>query len=71
LYGKYFTYNGRSSEDFNLIMGSLNSNNDVPFAMNRNILKGDMNRYRSNPNHMGTAWTDVLSFGISVVKDPC
>lgn len=52
-------------------MGSINSNNDVPFAMNRNILKGEMNRYRSNPNHMGTAWTDVLSFNISVIKDPC
>ena len=39
--------------------------------MSRTILKGGMNRYRSNPNHMGTQWDDVLSFSVSVVKNPC
>ena len=68
----YFTYNGHSSSEYNLVIGSMGAmNNSISLAMSREILKGTINRYKSNPNHMGTRWNDVLQFTISMVKDPC
>lgn len=68
----YFTYNGHSSSEFNLVIGSMGTaTGSISLAMSREILKGTINRYKSNPNHMGTRWNDVLSFTISLIKDPC
>lgn len=71
MHGKYFTYNGYSSEDFGLMLGGFNVNEDIPLGLSRNILKGEMNRYRKIPNFMGTSYVDVLQFTISLIKDPC
>lgn len=71
MYGKYFTYNNRSSEDFDLMIGGLNPSTDIPFAMSRQIISGSLNRFKNMVNTMGTAWSNVLSFEISVVRDAC
>lgn len=71
MYGNYFTYNGASSQDYGLAIGGLQVDTDVPLAMAREILRGTMNRYRVIPNHMGTAYQEVLIFTISMIKDPC
>lgn len=68
---EYFTYNGHSSSDYNLVIGGLDINNSIPLGMDRNILAGTMNRYRNSPNHMGTQYSGVLVLSISMVKDPC
>lgn len=71
MYGKYFTYNNKSTEDFGLIVGGTNVSSGIPFAMSRQMIKGSLNRYKNQVNFMGTAWSDVLVFEISVVRDVC
>lgn len=70
MYGKYFTYDNEASTDYGLMIGGFQVD-DVPLAMNRELLKGTLNRYRNRVNHMGTQWSDVLEFTISFIKDPC
>lgn len=71
MWGKYFYYDGHTSDEFDLVVGGFNLNNDVPLAMSRDIIKSDLNRVRHKANHMGTKWSDPLSFNISMVKNPC
>ena len=71
MYGNYFFYNGQTSQDYGLMIGGYNLDTDVPLGMNREILRGSMNRYRITPNHMGTAYQEPLVFTISMVKDQC
>lgn len=71
MYGKYFTYNNKSTEDFGLMIGGSNVSSNIPFAMSRQIIKGSLNRYKNQVNFMGTAWSDVLVFEISMVRDVC
>jgi len=49
-----FDYNGHNSAEFDLAIGGISISDDIPLGMNREILAGSINRYRSNPNHMGT-----------------
>ena len=71
MYGKYFTYDNEASTDYGLMIGGFEVDNDIPFAMSRELLKGSLNRYRNRVNHMGTQWSDVLEFTISFIKDTC
>lgn len=71
MFGKYFTYDDKSSEDFTLMIGSFDIDIEIPMGLSRDILKGEMNRFRSIPNHMGTSYNDVLSFQITLLKDKC
>ena len=71
MYGKYFTYNGHSSEEFGLIIGGTDSLTDIPLAMSRQVNVGTLGKYRNKVNTMGTTWDSVLSFSIPLMKDPC
>ena len=71
LFGRYFTYNNASSEDFGIMLGGFSTDVEVPLGLTRDILRGSLNKQRSTPNFMGTSYADVLNFTISVVKDPC
>ena len=53
MYGKYFTYDNEASTDYSLMISGFQQD-DVPLAMNRELLKGTLNRYRNRVNHMGT-----------------
>lgn len=70
MFGKKFTYDNHSSEEHSLIIASFEQNTEIPMGLSREILKGEMNRFRTSPNHMGTSYQDVLSFNITVVKNP-
>ena len=70
-FGKNFTYNGKSTEDFHLIICGLEEERDAPLGLEREIDKGDTNSYRTRPNHFGARYSDTLSFGIHLIKDPC
>ena len=70
MYGKYFQYDGELSTSYNLIIGGIEQNN-LEFGLNRDILRGDFNRFRHRLGHMGTKWNAPLSFNISFVKDIC
>ena len=70
MFGKKFTYDNHSTEEYSLIIASFDQNTQIPMGLTRNIIKGEMNRFRSTPNHMGTSFQDVLIFDITLVKDP-
>lgn len=70
MFGKYFVYDNHSSEEYELIIASFEQNTEIPMGLSREILKGGTNRFRTFPNHMGTSYSDVLIFNITLVKDP-
>ena len=70
-FGKYFTYNGHSSADFNLALASFESVDSYESGIHRDVQRGDMNRYRYKPNHFGTTYNDVLTFRVTMIKDFC
>lgn len=45
--------------------------NDYVFGLSRDVMRGEFNRYRNRPGHMGTKWQNPLSFKISFIKDVC
>lgn len=71
MFGKYFTYNNHSSEDFDLMIGGFDYTENISFAMGRTVYKGGFTTVRKIPNFMGTEYNDVLTFEISCIKDVC
>ena len=71
--GKYFEYNGKSSKDMGLTIGFFNNIHDdeIPMGLDRTIDRGEMNPYRSRPNHFGTTYDDPLVFELGIIKDTC
>lgn len=53
------------------MIGGFRTEVVVPLAMERDVLRGSLNRFRSIPNFMGTQYQDTLAFTVSVVKDAC
>lgn len=70
-FGDSFTYNNVSSDNYNLILCSFETSDTTPLGLSRSINKGETNNYRYKPNHLGVAYSDVLTFDITVMKDPC
>lgn len=70
MFGEFFVYDGKSSADYDLVIGGFGSD-DIEMGLSRNILKGEQNKFRPVPNHMGTVYSDVLKFQVSLIKNPC
>ena len=71
MHGKYFTYDGEDSQTHSLAIAGLEQNDDVVFSLGREVLASQLNRYRNRVGHMGTRWSDVLTFNIQFIKSPC
>ena len=71
MYGKYFEYDGTDSQELHLAIAGLEQSDDVTFGLGREVLHSSLNRYRNRVGHMGTRWSDVLTFNIQLIKDPC
>lgn len=69
-YGSSFIYNNRSSVEFDVIIGGF-ENKDIQLNNARTIEKSTMNKYRHKVNTYGVNYSDVLSFTIQLIKDPC
>lgn len=71
-YCKSFTYNGYSSEDFDLAFGTADGAiTDVKMGLKRSSEHSGITKYRLVPNHSGTKYDEVLEFEISLIRDPC
>ena len=70
-FGKYFEYNGHSSQEFNLMLASFDEVDEYATGMEREVQRGDMNRYRFKPNHMGMTYNSPLEFEVTFIKDMC
>jgi hypothetical protein len=67
MFGKYFEYNGETSKDYNLKICSFNSI-EIPMGLGREIIKGETTKFCPIANHLGTRYSDVLSFSVSFAK---
>lgn len=70
MYGKSFTYNGRSSEDFHVIIGGFKPM-DTPLNLKRDITASEINRYRKQVSTYGVNYNSTLSFELYLMKDIC
>ena len=62
-------YNGKSSDDFDLICCSVDDNSqETPMLAEREILKGETTQNRPVANHYGTKYSDVITFDITFIK---
>lgn len=64
-----FEFNGSRSDDYGIVITRIEENDT--FGLNRDIVKGERNKYRVRENHFGTIYNDNLSFTISVMKTIC
>lgn len=70
IFGKYFEFNGKSSESFGLTIVSFETIDSVPMGLERSVNIGEMNIFRQRPNHFGATYTAPLQFNVTVVKNP-
>lgn len=63
-----FKYNGKSADDFGLIVLKLD---DINMGLSREIIKGGKTKFRAKSNHYGTKYTDDIAFSIVIMKNPC
>lgn len=69
--GKYFVFDGENSIEYNLMIAGIERNEEINLALEREVLRGTLNRYRSKVFHMGASWKEPLSFQITFMKDAC
>ena len=67
--GSDFLFLDKHLLDFNMIMAKPNV--DAVSGLNREILKGSTNAYRSQAIHYGTKYSDVLTLSIFIIKYNC
>lgn len=70
-FGKSFTYNGMNTKvDFNMITAFTGNGDDtMNLGLTREIVKGETTKFRPSANHLGTKYSDVLSFPITLIKN--
>lgn len=69
-YGQYFIYDGKSSEEFDIVIAGLQKY-DTPLNLSRDVSQSTINRYRTILNTYGVKYTEPLSFNLQLMKDPC
>lgn len=69
-FGKYFEYNGRSTEQYGLMLVSLDQDPDKNTGLSRSSIKGATTKFRKKANHLGMAYDEALSFEVTLIKDP-
>lgn len=63
-----FEYNGHSSEEFGLLLTSIEENENV---FSRSLILGEKNKYRTRENHFGATYDENYKFVIKFIKNPC
>lgn len=68
IFGSSFTYNGKSSDDFGVIICASEQPESIPMGLTREILKGEITSKRPVANWYNTKYSDVLSFDVTITK---
>lgn len=63
-----FTYNGISTDDYDLMIVTFETLDKVSSGLQREVIKGESNEYRMIANHFGTKWTEVIQFSRTLIK---
>lgn len=69
--GKYFTYNNKSTKDYNLVLVDIDGTGEQKFSLNRESGIGSINKYNYSPMSTGSYYSECLSFPIHLVKGSC
>lgn len=67
--GQDFMFGDKHLRDFGFIM--VKSQNDDVSGLNREILKGTTNMYRTQAVHYGTVFSDVITLPLFIIKYNC
>lgn len=68
IFGSSFTYNGKSSDDFGVILCTSEQLDSIPMGLTRETLKGEITSKRPIANWYNTKYSDVLSFEVTITK---
>lgn len=68
IFGSSFTYNGKSSDDFGVIICASEQPESIPMGLTREILKGEITSRRPVSNWYNTKYSDVLTFEVTITK---
>lgn len=68
LYGSNFTYDGKSSETYSVVMCTDGAIESVPMGLSRELIVGEMTAHRPTSNYYGVKYSEVLSFEITITK---
>ena len=64
-----FVYMTKRLSNFGFVI--VNSEDEDTTGLSRNILKGETSSYRTEANHYGTTYNDVIVLNFLIVKNPC
>lgn len=64
----HFEYNNTSTLDRNLILADFDNKDSLDSGLSREILKGDTTSARYTANHLGSKFTNVITFTKALVK---
>lgn len=64
----HFEYNNSSTLDRNLILVDFDSRDSLDSGLNREIIKGSTTSVRHTANHLGSKFTNVITFTKALVK---
>lgn len=65
-----FTYNGQSTDDFNVIVASFDFTDELTSGLTREIIRSEFNTVNSILNHMGTKYSEPITFTRTLIKNP-
>ena len=68
IFGSSFTYNGKSSDDFGVIICASEQPESIPIGLTREILKGEITSRRPVANWYNAKYSDVLTFEVTITK---
>ncbi len=68
IFGSSFTYNGKSSDDFGVIICASETPDSIPMGLTREALKGEITSRRPVANWYNTKYSDVLTFDVTITK---
>ncbi len=66
-----FIYNKKSLSDFEYVVVSFETSDELPLGLERTIEKSQKNRFRVDSNIYSITYTNDLEFKISIMKDMC
>lgn len=68
IFGSSFTYNGKSSDDFGVIICASEQPESISMGLTREILKGEITSRQPVSNWYNTKYSDVLTFEVTITK---
>lgn len=63
-----FTYNGQSTDDFNVIVSSFDFTDELTSGLTREIIRSEFNTVNPIPNHMGAKYSEPIEFTRALIK---